>query len=250
MSKDPAFLFYTSDFMTGVQFMSLEERGAYITLLAAQHQHGHLDPKRVGFLLGFGWDMLSDAVREKFSTDENGLIFNERLEIEIEKRAQYIEKQTNNGLKGGRPRKEKNPKETQTKPKGKPKQNPTENDNDNENTNSNGKGVVGEKPNNTYMLELSNNQIWIEQTCIALKIDASTIRLKLIEATTLFDARGENHPNMKAFQSHFVNWLREELKKPKSKEALQGKSTRPTALLQIVEQELKQSNNDESIRIG
>jgi uncharacterized protein YdaU (DUF1376 family) len=135
--KDPAFLFYSSDWLTGCQFMSMNERGEYITLLAAQHQNGHLDPKRLGFLLGYGWDMVSDIVKSKFVLDENGLIYNERLEAEAEKRSQYADKQRNNGMKGGRPKKDENPKETQTITQlitqSKPKNNPTENENENVN---------------------------------------------------------------------------------------------------------------------
>lgn len=119
--KDPAFLMYSKDWITGTQFMSMEERGIYITLLMAQHQNGHLDTKRLGFILGFSWDTVSVIVKEKFTTDPQGLIFNERLEVEIEKRASFLTKQTENGSKGGRPKKPKenpdhnpntNPKET------------------------------------------------------------------------------------------------------------------------------------------
>lgn len=117
--------------------MSMNERGEYITLLAAQHQNGHLDPKRLGFLLGYGWDIVSDIVKSKFVLDENGLIYNERLEAEAEKRSQYTDKQRNNGMKGGRPVKNNNPNETQIITQlitqTKPKNNPTENENENEN---------------------------------------------------------------------------------------------------------------------
>jgi uncharacterized protein YdaU (DUF1376 family) len=155
--KDPAFLFYSSDWLTGCQFMSMEERGQYITLLAAQHQNGHLDPKRVGFILGYGWDMVSDMVKSKFELDANGMIFNERLDAEIEKRAQYTEKQRNNGIKGGRPAKNKNPNETQTitqlQTQTKPKNNPTENENINDNIIDLEKGVQGEKQLTTEQME-------------------------------------------------------------------------------------------------
>lgn len=117
MSKDPAFLMYSKDWLTGTQFMSMEERGMYVTLIMAQHQNGHLDTKRVGFLLGLSWDMVSDIVKEKFKVDENGFIFNTRLEEEREKRAAYLSKQAENGRKGGRPKK--------------PKQNPDHNPNTN-----------------------------------------------------------------------------------------------------------------------
>lgn len=45
MPKDPAFLFYASDFLTGTTFMSNEQVGIYIRLLCAQHQHGGLIDK-------------------------------------------------------------------------------------------------------------------------------------------------------------------------------------------------------------
>ena len=140
MSKDPAFLFYPKDWLSGCQFMSFEERGIYITLLCAQHQNGHLDPKRVGFLLGFSWDMVSDIVKQKFNTDANGFIFNGRMDQEIQNRANFYKKQRNNGQKGGRPTKEcdsENPNETQTQTQietqTKPKKNPTVNANVNAN---------------------------------------------------------------------------------------------------------------------
>ena len=43
--KDPAFLFYSSDFLSGTMLMSDEEIGQYIKLLCLQHQKGHLKEK-------------------------------------------------------------------------------------------------------------------------------------------------------------------------------------------------------------
>ena len=45
MAKDPAFLFYTSDFLTGTMFMTNEQVGIYIRLLCSQHQHGGIIDK-------------------------------------------------------------------------------------------------------------------------------------------------------------------------------------------------------------
>ena len=45
MAKDPAFVFYTGDFLNGVIDMTMEERGQYITLLCFQHQKGHISQK-------------------------------------------------------------------------------------------------------------------------------------------------------------------------------------------------------------
>ena len=100
--KDPAFLFYSSDFLTGCASLTMEERGQYISLLCLEHQLGRLSEKTIRLSVG----SVSVDVMDKFQQDENGLFFNERLEIEIEKRANFIDTRRNNGLKGGRPKSE------------------------------------------------------------------------------------------------------------------------------------------------
>jgi len=47
MAKDPAFLFYSSDFLSGITDLTMEERGQYITLLCLQHQKGSLSEKTI-----------------------------------------------------------------------------------------------------------------------------------------------------------------------------------------------------------
>lgn len=99
--KDPAFLFYSSDFLSGTMLMSDEEIGQYIKLLCLQHQKGHLKEK----------DMLSvckthnEDIFSKFIKDEEGNYYNERLEYEANKRKAYSESRRNN-------RKKKEEKET------------------------------------------------------------------------------------------------------------------------------------------
>ena len=84
MSKDPAVLFYTSDFLSGTLTMSNEQKGKYITLLCLQHQQGGITHE----------DMLNicksyDAkVFGKF-VKEGDLYFNERMRFESEKRKNY-----------------------------------------------------------------------------------------------------------------------------------------------------------------
>ena len=91
-NKDPAFLFYSSDFLTGTMFMSDAQLGKYIKILCTQHQKGHLSEK----------DMLKICKRydkdifEKFVKDENGKYYNIRLEKEIEKRSAYSKSRANN----------------------------------------------------------------------------------------------------------------------------------------------------------
>jgi uncharacterized protein YdaU (DUF1376 family) len=92
MAKDPAFLFYPGDFNTGTQFFSDEQTGKYIRLLMAQHQHGHLPEKHMLIICkSYDKDVFS-----KFVKDSDGNWYNERLEIEIIKRKNYVESRSKN----------------------------------------------------------------------------------------------------------------------------------------------------------
>ena len=91
MSKDPAVLFYTSDFLSGTFTMSNEQVGKYIRLLCLQHQKGKLTEK----------DMLSickaydDEIWCKFKI-EDGAFYNERMYNETVRRQKFSESRRNN----------------------------------------------------------------------------------------------------------------------------------------------------------
>lgn len=89
--KDPAFLFYTNDFYSGVAGMTMEERGQYITLLCLQHQQGHLSERLICLTLNIKNISEIPYVIEKFNIDNDGLYFNERLDKEVNTRAKYCE---------------------------------------------------------------------------------------------------------------------------------------------------------------
>ena len=91
MSKDPAILFYTSDFLTGTITMDNEQVGMYIRLLCIQHQKGRLSEKdMLKICLSHDEDVFS-----KFAKDESGY-FNERLEEEIVRRKNYSKSRSEN----------------------------------------------------------------------------------------------------------------------------------------------------------
>ena len=90
--KDPAFLFYSDNFLSGTMFFNDEQTGKYIRLLCAQHQTGHLEEKHMIFICK-GYD---EDIFKKFTKDEDGKYFNERLETEIVKRRNYSESRSNN----------------------------------------------------------------------------------------------------------------------------------------------------------
>ena len=91
MAKDPAFLFYTADFYSGVAGMTMTERGQYITLLCVQHQQGHLSERLICVTLNINSVNEIPYVMEKFKKDKDGLYFNERLDNEIQTRAKYCD---------------------------------------------------------------------------------------------------------------------------------------------------------------
>jgi uncharacterized protein YdaU (DUF1376 family) len=94
MGKDPAILFYSSDFLSGTAFMTMEQRGQYITLLCEQHQNGHIPEYHMLNIC----KSCDSIVFSKFIKDDNGLFFNERMEIEIIRRKTYSESRRKNKM--------------------------------------------------------------------------------------------------------------------------------------------------------
>ena len=96
MSRDPAFLFYSSDFLIGTFGMSDAQVGQYIRLMCLQHQKGHLSEQLIKSITG---GVLDSGVMAKFEQDEEGLYYNVRLEEESKKRAKYAESRRQNRRK-------------------------------------------------------------------------------------------------------------------------------------------------------
>ena len=93
--KDPAFLFYTGDFLSGTMFFTDEQVGIYIRLLMAQHQHGRLSEKQVNIIC----KSHDKEVLEKFEIDTDGNYYNTRLELEVNKRKAYSKSRSENRTK-------------------------------------------------------------------------------------------------------------------------------------------------------
>lgn len=92
MAKDPAFLFYPADFMIGTALMTHEQRGKYISLLCYQHQLGHLTKEDMIAVCGNE----DQRILSKFSVDENGKYFNDRLYKEKNKRNKFCKSRQEN----------------------------------------------------------------------------------------------------------------------------------------------------------
>ena len=94
MSKDPAFLFYPNDYLGGTMGMTFEEKGAYLELLMLQFNRGHMTTHMIGHTVGQLWVKIQD----KFIQDAEGLWYNERLDLEKERRKTFTESRRNNVL--------------------------------------------------------------------------------------------------------------------------------------------------------
>ena len=92
--KNPAFLFYPSDFITGTLFMNNESVGAYIRVLCMQHEKGHLAENEIKKICKKNEIYLT--IISHFKKDKKGLFFNKRLDLEKEKRQKYSESRSKN----------------------------------------------------------------------------------------------------------------------------------------------------------
>lgn len=90
MAKDPAFLFYPGDWLGGTMTFSRSHKGAYMDLLMAQFNQGHLALEDVRVILNGDFEsMWESKLKSKFKEDENGCFYNERLDIEYNKRKKF-----------------------------------------------------------------------------------------------------------------------------------------------------------------
>ena len=96
MAKDPAFLFYVTDFNDGTQDFTNEEVGAYLRILLFQFSQGHLPMERIKRKLGSEFEKIWPMISSKFKQDAEGNFFNERLEFEQNKRKSFSESRRNN----------------------------------------------------------------------------------------------------------------------------------------------------------
>jgi len=101
MAKDPAFLFYPGDWLGGTLLFSRHHKGAYMDLLMAQYNNGHMTLQQIKTLLGEKdehlWeDIFVGQPKPKFIQDSNGLWYNEKLEYEINRRKSFTDSRRRN----------------------------------------------------------------------------------------------------------------------------------------------------------
>ena len=204
MAKDPAFLFYSSDFLSGVSDLTFEERGHYITLICLQHQKGHLSKK----IIDLNTPNLSKDVLNKFTKDENGLYYNKRTEEEITKRKEHSEKQRLRAKEGWKKRKA-TANATAL---------PLEDENENEDI------IINTSLNKKE--RILKNQQWIEQICMNKRQELSFVNDYLTIFLDDLELKQDLQKEDKEIQSHFINWFNLNLEKLKKNDNGSTKSRR------------------------
>jgi len=200
MAKDPAFLFYSSDFLSGTMFMTNEQVGMYIRLLCAQHQHGRLMPSQCQVICHGTPDA---DVLAKFKVDERGMLYNERIDLEITKRKNFTQKQSERAKKRWDSRgiavadaflEDRNRNENRIEDKD--------------------KGGLGEKKFNPELAqkifeEYSSERIWLEGVSGKIRVGTveRTIELlrRFIEYQSL--SNGLEGRSERDIKNHFLNWV-------------------------------------------
>lgn len=195
--KDPAFLFYSSDFLSGVQDLTLEERGQYITLLCLQHLKGHLTEKIIKLTIG---NATAD-VMAKFRLDQNNCYFSPRLDQEIQNRLEFKSKQRERAINGWKTRKSKNNDNATANAMALP----VENEDENENLKSR-KGVTHKKNNTFSPPTIDEVKTYFREK--GYKPDIAQRAFDYYTAADWCDSQGNKVKNWK--QKMIANWFRPE----------------------------------------
>jgi uncharacterized protein YdaU (DUF1376 family) len=95
MAKDPAFLFYPGDYISGTMYLDFECKGAYMDLLMLQFQKDHMTIHMIKHVLGHKFDHIWPLISDKFK-ENNGKYWNERLKTEKEKRVKFCKSRKDN----------------------------------------------------------------------------------------------------------------------------------------------------------
>lgn len=145
MSKDPAFLFYPGDWLGGTMSFTRSHKGAYMDVLMAQFNQGHLPLADIEFILGADFaPMWEPKLKAKFLQDENGLWYNKKLEDEMIKRRNYTKSRKDN--LNGKKKKKASKSPHMDNHMGQHMENGNENTNELGNTDGNTKPPKKEKP--------------------------------------------------------------------------------------------------------
>lgn len=203
MAKDPAFLFYPNDWIGGTMGMTLEEKGAYVEILMMQFNRGHMTEDMIRQTIGHVWD----KVLVKFRKDEKGLWYNERLDLEKERRKKYVQSRINN----------KNGVNQYTNKNGHMSGHTTprmENENENNiDIKKEVKNEIGIETVKVAAREAWNNQSWREQVCMGHGLKEEELKQWMAQYNSSLS--NDTVPNFTngTYRKMFGGWLNKQREK-------------------------------------
>lgn len=194
MAKDPAVLFYTSDFLSGTFTMTDDQVGKYMRLLCIQHQKGELSEKDMQSVC----KAYDEQVYDKFEK-VGGIFFNKRMKEEADKRKKFCESRR------------KSAQSTNNQPKNKKayaKRMENENENINEDVIRDAVENFGRSENlfnwDSEKLNFFNDWKWKEKFCRDKNLEIIPLEKKMEEFINDIELREEYKP-LKELKSHFTN---------------------------------------------
>lgn len=205
MAKDPATLWYWNDWIGGTMIMTRQAKGAYMDLLTAQFNSGHLTETQIKTLLGQDQGLWVTVLREKFLVDGDGKYYNKRLNDEIEKRRENSRKQTDKVNK----RWKKNPGNTVVSTEPIPKI-----ESENEDENKIEVGSFGKFENLLTEIEIGAA---IEFISITANQTLTEAEINKYFKAFLIHSEGKPYNNRSDKTQHFRTWLKIQIEtKPKN----------------------------------
>ncbi len=193
-AKDPAVLWYWNDWHGGTITFSRHLKGCYMDLLYAQFNNGHLSLEEIRTVLGTDFSHW-DTLQKKFARDAAGKFFNEKLDRVKAERKAFSEKQSLRAKNGW------------DKRSGNAAALPIENENANEVV-KDLKKVCAEN-----ISELRTDVIFHEQVCMATGLAMEKTKKYLETFISQKIIGDELAKPLNDCRSHFVNWVKIEIKK-------------------------------------
>lgn len=250
MAKElPYFKFEPAEYLTkDISFCSLSAQGLFINICSYYWQRGcNLTKEQLLRRLNHEQE-LNELISEGVIDLKDGVIKIKFLDNQLLEVESTSVKNSVNGKKGGRPRKEENPTESQIKPNEKPNINPTESqtkgireDEIKEDNNLEEEKAAFDKnlhlePKATgikiedcfhkqYAAEMKTESEWMENTSMQLKLDLSKIPKALEDFNSHLITIDKKHPNKRLYKEHFMSWARKakEISESKQRQSKQDR---------------------------
>lgn len=213
MAKElPYFKFEPAEYLTGdISFCSLSAQGFFIVICSYYWQR-NCELTKTQLLKRLNKvDEFNELVSENIILLEDETIKIKFLDEQLDEVKKTSKTNSENGKKGGRPRKikpEVNPQETENKPTALISLSET-------------KGIREDKirldeirkennNNSNYSKICFNDDAWLEAIAMKCKVRIDVVKLYLDNFVIHLVAMDENKRNIKEFKSHYVNWIQKQ----------------------------------------